>query len=846
MSSLSKDRRTQLIGQLRTLFTQTELGGNSSKISSFSYAGGDSSYSFGILQFDVDKRPEARAFLKSIGFSDSEVTSLQKHGGLDAGTLNALNNKLTAQLSAHPKALETFTDTALAADVAKLDKVIDYVQKRNPSIANAILNDNNLQLAILDYDNQFSISGLSSSSPGANTMLGYLVGTPQSMPGGTVTIDNVPTKDSIQKFINVTQYGTQYPTQVASRASRFANALNSIASGQSINQSPIKPIVSANSSLSMSNLTGDLTLNVLSDGNFTVTGSNGVLTNLVNYDNTGATQSLSLSSYDGSYNYNETNTFSVGGTSTSSLTGNGAPLFIDNANVNVDGGSVSSITGAGITVGVAPGSIVSIGGNGQLSADSQLNTLQVRIPYSTSLSSSIYLGPNSRENVFLNNSTVSAQPQVNFGAIGHGNTISSLYPSSNIWAGTVDTSGAGDTITAAGVVTIADNSYVLVNRYGSGGQLYLGSNDLATDVSAGNLQVYLNGNHTRFDERGNNALIYNNGSYNTISNHGNNNTTYNYNGYAITNNYGSYSATFNFGSGNSTYNASPTDTTSGGVILPYPGDPWSYGFAGDKDKVKQFIQSSTSAESFSFAIKTDNTLAARASLNQVRFAMDNDIPWAVSGSKWDHQTITWSLGGAADGFARKFDSNAEATTQAAFEDWAKASGLTFVEVSDPSKADISIGWNQLDTADTGVIGVTNANSSSGIYKSGTKINIEDPNQIGFESNAGRTVYDGTDVSLRQVLLHEIGHALGLATTGNEDSIESYYLGSKNQTISANDTIAIQSLYSTPTAGPGHNPTPGLAEMNQAIAAFAATPAGMEFFKNSRDLSNKAPSLAAPH
>jgi hypothetical protein len=245
-------------------------------------------------------------------------------------------------------------------------------------------------------------------------------------------------------------------------------------------------------------------------------------------------------------------------------------------------------------------------------------------------------------------------------------------------------------------------------------------------------------------------------------------------------------------------------------------------------------------------VKTDNTDAARTSLNQVRFAMDNDIPWAVSGYKWDHKTITWSLGDTADGFSGKFDSGAEAAAKAAFDDWAKASGLKFVEVNDHSKADISLGWNQLDTANTGVVGVTNAKTSSGVYTEGTKINVEDPTETNFTSVNGRSVYSGTDVTLQQVLLHEIGHALGLATTGNEDSIESYYLDSKNQSISANDAIAIQSLYSTPTSGAGHNPTPGLAEMNQAIAAFAATPAGSEFFKNSRDLTSKTPSLALGH
>src|SRR6185437_6978464 len=70
--------------QLRTLFLETELGGNTRNLNRFTYAEkGSSTYTFGLLQFDVGKNgADVKGFLKENGFGDDDIKKLSQHGGL--------------------------------------------------------------------------------------------------------------------------------------------------------------------------------------------------------------------------------------------------------------------------------------------------------------------------------------------------------------------------------------------------------------------------------------------------------------------------------------------------------------------------------------------------------------------------------------------------------------------------------------------------------------------------------------------------------------------------------------------------------------------------------------------
>ena len=69
--------------QLSTLFLNTELGGDTRHLDHFSYAQkGASTYSFGLVQFDVGGNPQARRFLRDNGFTDGDIALLSQQGGL--------------------------------------------------------------------------------------------------------------------------------------------------------------------------------------------------------------------------------------------------------------------------------------------------------------------------------------------------------------------------------------------------------------------------------------------------------------------------------------------------------------------------------------------------------------------------------------------------------------------------------------------------------------------------------------------------------------------------------------------------------------------------------------------
>lgn len=212
--------------QLRTVLFSTEASNNPDVLNNFSYAGGNSTYSFGVLQFDVgSNHGNVQDFLQNNGFSTEQVVQLSQHGGLNASELSALNT----QLHAIPhETLDGFTDSQLVDSVTHIHDVVAVVQAKNPAIGALIANSQELQLALADYDNQFSISGAAGATPPSNGMLAYLEGDEVSLPGGALQLNDSISRADIQNFINATRYGVDHPTSVAHREERLETALGSL------------------------------------------------------------------------------------------------------------------------------------------------------------------------------------------------------------------------------------------------------------------------------------------------------------------------------------------------------------------------------------------------------------------------------------------------------------------------------------------------------------------------------------------------------------------------------------------------------------------------------------------
>jgi peptidoglycan hydrolase-like protein with peptidoglycan-binding domain len=204
--------------QLSTLFLNTELGGNTRHLDHFSYAKeGTSTYSFGLVQFDVGRNPQARSFLRDNGFTNGDIELLSQQGGLSAQQLTTLD----AKLQAIPQAkMDELTNAKLDSAIERVDAAIEKVRATNPAAADAILANPELQLAMADYDNQFGSMG--------PQFINYLAGNAEKLQGGTIQAGDPPTRGDVQNFVDATKFGIQSPAAVTSRDARFDTAMTQL------------------------------------------------------------------------------------------------------------------------------------------------------------------------------------------------------------------------------------------------------------------------------------------------------------------------------------------------------------------------------------------------------------------------------------------------------------------------------------------------------------------------------------------------------------------------------------------------------------------------------------------
>jgi predicted Zn-dependent protease len=197
--------------------------------------------------------------------------------------------------------------------------------------------------------------------------------------------------------------------------------------------------------------------------------------------------------------------------------------------------------------------------------------------------------------------------------------------------------------------------------------------------------------------------------------------------------------------------------------------------------------------------------AAQAAQNEISFVAQLAVtdPSSVNqsfyeGAKWNGTVITWSLADSAGASGSPFSSymgtQYKALVTAAFAEWGAASGITFEQVADSSESDIRLGFGDFDTSASGVLGYTSLQTQDGQIQSGVTIRLEDPSQDALlTSLTGALSYSSTQSSLYQTILHEIGHALGLADNADPNSVM-YYGASNNISLDSTDIAGIQAMY----------------------------------------------------
>ncbi len=204
--------------QLGTLYLNTELGGNTRHLDHFSYAQkGSSTYSFGLVQFDVGRNPQAQGFLRDNGFSTDDIALLSQQGGLSSQQLSALDAKLQAIPQAN---IDQLTNTKLDSAIERVGDAITRVRASDPAAADAIAANPELQLAMADYDNQFGSMG--------PQFISYLAGNEVTLQGHNIRAGTPPTRADLQTFVESTKYGIESPGAVASRDARFDTAMTQL------------------------------------------------------------------------------------------------------------------------------------------------------------------------------------------------------------------------------------------------------------------------------------------------------------------------------------------------------------------------------------------------------------------------------------------------------------------------------------------------------------------------------------------------------------------------------------------------------------------------------------------
>jgi len=238
-----------------------------------------------------------------------------------------------------------------------------------------------------------------------------------------------------------------------------------------------------------------------------------------------------------------------------------------------------------------------------------------------------------------------------------------------------------------------------------------------------------------------------------------------------------------------------------------------YGFAGSEKVISATLESGVGVVAEQFLARGDVGAAtdAEESLAHVATlaASDQSAPGAgavvLNGSRQADNDVTWCLADASRDttglFSSQMGTEMEALVRAACAAWEQVCGVHFTQVADNGLADICLGFGDFDSATTGVIGYANMKQNAdGTFAKDSVLRIDDTADVAaVTSENGELVYQGMNASVQQVLEHEIGHALGLASDADPNSVMYWKLTEQNRTLDATDVAGAQALYGASTS-----------------------------------------------
>ena len=181
-------------------------------------------------------------------------------------------------------------------------------------------------------------------------------------------------------------------------------------------------------------------------------------------------------------------------------------------------------------------------------------------------------------------------------------------------------------------------------------------------------------------------------------------------------------------------------------------------------------------------------------------ANDNDSPVSEyrAISQWGKIAITYYFINGTD----KISSNREQDLiRAAFNLWGDQTPLTFSEVSDPSQADILIGWAEREHGDGDPF-----DGPGDVLAHASYPNPYDNRKVFLHFDDAEKWVDSEtqNIDLLTVAAHEIGHNLGLDHSNDPKSLMYPSYSGPHRFLGADDIAGIQSLYGL-AAEPAQSP-----------------------------------------